>query len=156
MGPYILIGVINWFLKYDQPNHFIHPFLYLFISMLIKCAWWRRLLVINDAEGRLSFILTNIQFRYGFNCIVLPSRHNLCSPLHYLPLLAAHICLTSFSSLLPVCSVNQLTCYCYHKSLFVSPGLLWPILCHFYPYCHGHIALSPLSYMSQPRQWLAP
>lgn len=94
--------------------------------------------MINDAGGRLSFILTNVWFQYGFNCVVSPPRHRLCSPLYYLPLPPhsphnhVHLCLTSLSSLLPVCSVNQLTCYCYHKGLYVSPGLLWPILCHFY------------------------
>lgn len=97
--------------------------------------------MINDAEGGLYFILTNIYFQYGFNCIVFPPpRRCLYSPLYLLSLLTTptpsyyHV-LSIFvllSSLLPVCSVIQLTCYCYHKGLCVSPGLLWPILCHFY------------------------
>ena len=73
METYILIGVINW----NMTGWIISLILYFFFNwfMLIKSARWRRLQVINGAEGRHSFILTKLQ--YGGKCVVLPPRQQV-------------------------------------------------------------------------------
>lgn len=56
MEPYILIvnGLWNMMTEIILPVH--SPIIYL----LIMSTWCQCLLVINDAEGGLSFILTNV------------------------------------------------------------------------------------------------
>lgn len=112
---------INSFRPSIHPS--IHACIYFFIPVNLVCVMetcaagercWRWTLLHPDRR-------------------TVPIWFRLCSVASQAPLLPPppyHVFIFVF--LLPVCSVSQLTCYCHHKSFYLSPGLLWPILCHFY------------------------
>lgn len=115
---------INCFMKNDISCYCVHPPVCLLILMMWLDGgvwrWWTTL-VLDPPSSWQTF--TPSLFPGVASWAEPPLEAN---PQH------VYLCLTPSPLPLPVCSVNQLTSYCYHKASYVSPGLLWPISCHFH------------------------